>query len=399
MNILFISCRNGLFDNLMSGSGIRSTLFVKALSKVGHVDVVYLGKETVTSNIPNCTVIYNSYVPVDEVKLPVWYRKIYNLKFLLLPWETSSYFKLNKEAQELIEGFLKKKDYVIIACRYLNDAIPCGLDKHKERLVIDVDDHPVSALLLGYYLFRFRNIISKYICYSKCQAIGFMSRRLLNKVSVSFYSNILEPTSKKSIYLPNVTINQQQVEDVTDSTPSRLLFVGLLSFEPNRFGILHFVEHVFPKIKSVIPEVELHIAGRTTDESLLNLLNSHDGVRTLGFVDDIYEAYRNCRVVVIPMYQGAGTSVKFVEGLRMNRPMVSTPMGARGFESLCRDGEEFMLAKDDNEFASKIIMLLKNPLLAKTIAHNAYKVGKENFSVECFENIVVKAIKDKFPKG
>ena len=156
------------------------------------------------------------------------------------------------------------------------------------------------------------------------------------------------------------------------------------------------MENVFPRIKERIPEVELHVVGKTKDQQLKDRLNAIEGVKALGFVEDLYEEYENCRVAILPVYQGAGTSVKFVEGLMMNRPMVSTPMGARGYEAKCRSGKEYLLANSDEEFASRVCSLLNSPAQAKEIAANAYKVGKENFSAECYENIVVNNIKKAF---
>ena len=58
MNILFVNCFFHLFDNLDCGAANRSTLFVKGLSKVGHVDVVSFTDQPLQSNIENCDVVF-----------------------------------------------------------------------------------------------------------------------------------------------------------------------------------------------------------------------------------------------------------------------------------------------------------------------------------------------------
>lgn len=395
MNVLFISCVYRIFDGIDCGASNRSTMFVKSLAKIGHVDVVSFGKDLLKSNIDNCEVIYNESIPQKYADTKLEKIKGY-LRLLTQPCNPNAYYTLDKQCEEIIDKILAQKKYDIIACRYIGEAIRCGLDKYAGRLVVDVDDSLVSASLRDFNNLKFKHTISKYLFWYKAHTIGWMSKKFLKKIRVSFYSNILEPTSKKSIFLHNVTTLNIQESVVSSCTPYRLLLVGWLDFVPNKYGALHFVDKVLPKIQNTLPDVELHIVGKTKDEELKRYLNSRKGVKALGFVDDILAEYTNCRIIIVPVYQGAGTSVKFVEGLMMNRPIVSTPMGARGFETMCHPGKEYLLAKDDNEFAANVIKLLQHSNMADKIAHNANQVGQEYFSAKCFEDIVVNSITKEF---
>lgn len=395
MNILFISCVYRIFDGIDCGASNRSTMFVKSLAKIGQVDVVSFGKDLIKSNIDNCEVIYNKSIPQKYADTKLERIKGY-LRLLAQPCNPNTYYTLDKQCEEIIDKLLTQKKYDIIACRYIGEAIRCGLDKYAGRLVVDVDDNLVSASLRDFKNIKFKHKISKYLVWYKAHTIGWMSKKFLKKARVSFYSNILEPTSKKSIFLHNVTTLNIQKSEVSSCTPYRLLLVGWLDFAPNKYGALRFVDKVLPKIQETIPNVELHIVGKTKDEELKRYLNSRKGVKALGFVDDILAEYTNCRIIIVPVYLGAGTSVKFVEGLMMNRPIVSTPMGARGFETVCHPGKEYLLAKDDNEFAANVIKLLQYSNMADEIAKNAYQVGQEYFSARCFEDIVVNSIKKEF---
>lgn len=395
MNILFVSCVYRIFDGIDCGASNRSTMFVKSLAKIGHVDVVSFGKDLINSTIDNCEVIYNKSIPQKYADTNLEKIKGY-LRLLTQPCNPNTYYTLDKQCEEIIDKLLTQKKYDIIACRYIGEAIRCGLDKYAGRLVVDVDDNLVSASLRDFKNIKFKHKITKYLVWYKAHTIGWMSKKFLKKTRVSFYSNILEPTSKKSLFLHNVTTLNIQKSEVSSCTPYRLLLVGWLDFAPNKYGALHFVDKVLPKIQETQPNVELHIVGKTKDEELKRYLNSRKGVKALGFVDDILAEYTNCRIIIVPVYLGAGTSVKFVEGLMMNRPIVSTPMGARGFETVCHPGKEYLLAKDDNEFAANVIKLLQYSNMADEIAKNAYQVGQEYFSAKCFEDIVVNSIKKEF---
>ena len=63
---------------------------------------------------------------------------------------------------------------------------------------------------------------------------------------------------------------------------------------------------------------------------------------------------------------------------------------------MCHPDKEYLLAKDDDEFANQVIKLLQNAKLADNIAKNAYEVGEKYFSAKRFEDIVVNSIKKEF---
>ena len=399
MNILFITCHFTMFDKIDCGAANRSTMFVKALSLLGHVDVISFCQESIESNIPNCDVIVNHPLK-GEIQDKSFFQKLLSyMKTILFPWLPSSYYRTDLRFEEIVDNAFAKKKYDVVACRYINEAITCGLQKYADKLVIDVDDNLVSAYLRDYKAIHFKNLRSKYLYLYRAHAIGVMSRCFLSKVRVSFYSNILEPTSKNSIFLHNVTMIQKEIPDISDRTPMRLLLVGWLDFHPNEYGALHFVKNVFPIVRKTIPNVELHIVGKCKKKGLLDYFNSVDGVKALGYVENVSIEYEQSRVVLVPVYQGAGTSVKFIEGLMMNRPMVSTAQGVRGFETVCKPNVDYLEADDDQEFADNIISLLKSIDVSKKLAHNALKKGIDNFSSKRFEDIVVNSITKEFAES
>ena len=388
-----------LFDHLDCGASNRSTLFVEALSKVGHVDVVSFLPEPLQSNIEGCDVV-QIYPPHSKPhaqwgRFERYHRKV---RFAFLPFSPCSHWLPDAAKVAVIDRLMAEKKYDIVACRYMDDAVYCGLYKYADRLVMDVDDNPVSALKRDLQCNPPSNVFRQWLEDYRAFALRIMVKRFLRKARVSFYSNILEPTSSRSIFLHNTTMQEHHIPDITPDTPLRLLIVGWLGFAPNREGALHFAEKVFPKIRQTIPNAELHIAGKARDKQVTDRLNAIEGVQALGYVDDIAEEYRQCRVVIVPVYQGAGTSVKFAEGMMMNRPMVVTTMGVRGFDTVCRAGSEYLLANNDDEFAANVVHLLQSPEEATGIAHRAYAVGQKNFSRQRFMQIVVDAIHEAWRK-
>lgn len=67
MNILFIS-EESCFDSVKTGSAVRDHMFVKALSQIGHVDVISFYKEPLVSNFPNCDVVFSKHIKDENGK-------------------------------------------------------------------------------------------------------------------------------------------------------------------------------------------------------------------------------------------------------------------------------------------------------------------------------------------
>ena len=109
MNILFINNIYPMFENIDSGASNRSTMFVTALAKLGHVDMIsFLDNEL--SNVPNCEVIYSKSVPSVR-KSGRWAK----LRAALTPWKVNSMYPLNATKERIIDGYVAAKNYDYVA--------------------------------------------------------------------------------------------------------------------------------------------------------------------------------------------------------------------------------------------------------------------------------------------
>ena len=153
-------------------------------------------------------------------------------------------------------------------------------------------------------------------------------------------------------------------------------------------------ENIFPIIKKRMPIVELNIVGLCNNPDIKTKLCSINGVNVLGFVEDVQEEYQNCRAVIVPLYHGSGTSIKFIEGIMMNRPVISTQMGARGFDNFFRSNQHYLLANSDQEFADHVVNVLSDLDKAKVMAREACGIAKATFSKESFFDVVKESIRN-----
>jgi len=109
-----------------------------------------------------------------------------------------------------------------------------------------------------------------------------------------------------------------------------ILFVGS-DHIPNREGINWFLKHVYEPFLSK-RKIRMAIVGRVCDH-----VKFHSPyVELLGVVNGsphaLKDVYYDSKVVVVPILEGTGISIKTLEALAMGRAVVSTPIGARGLE-------------------------------------------------------------------
>lgn len=142
-----------------------------------------------------------------------------------------------------------------------------------------------------------------------------------------------------------------------------LAYTGLLAWQPNAYGLDWFCKEVWPHIRLRLPQATLTIAGpglrRKSDGSLAIPPNwSLPGIRTVGYIDDLEELYRNSLVTIAPIIGGSGVRMKLLESMRSGMPTVTTADGAAGLD--VEDGREMFIANDAAHFADRTIRLLSD---------------------------------------
>ena len=286
--VLFVNNTYPLFEKGDSGASNRSTMFIAALSTIGHVDVVSFVPDQL-SNIDNCDVVYSQAVPSLKNT-----SRMIKLKRILTPWRISSLYPLNTNKEIVVDSFINKKKYDFIAVRYINEASECGLWKYSNRLVLDIDDHPKKHLINAAR--QARKLRNRAYTYLLAIEVGTIMKWVSRNALCCFYSNPKETPIKNAVYLHNVAIGDKQVPDISKETPMRLLVIGTYNYAPNQNGVQHFLTHVFPIVRNAIPEIMLRIVGRIYDEDLKKEWGKEPNVQLVGYVKDLYNEYENVRL-------------------------------------------------------------------------------------------------------
>jgi GT2 family glycosyltransferase/glycosyltransferase involved in cell wall biosynthesis len=151
-----------------------------------------------------------------------------------------------------------------------------------------------------------------------------------------------------------------------------MLFLGSFRHEPNRIALDWFVSEVLPHILAACPKARLLVAGSDPPRHH----NYPRAVNMLGFVDDIQPLFKECSVFVCPIRSGSGVRVKLLEAFASGIPVVSTVVGAEGFNSdICA------LADDPAEFAARTVELLKDTNRGLEMARRARREVEQNWDM------------------
>ncbi len=156
---------------------------------------------------------------------------------------------------------------------------------------------------------------------------------------------------------------------------AKLLFVGSFRHFPNVRAYRFLTEEVWPLLRrddvtlTVVagPEPHLYWPHRPEDPR----------ITLLGFVADVQPLYEEAAVVVIPTVVSAGTNLKALEAMAMERPIVSTPSGVAGLGLV--DGESVLLAGSALDFARAIERVCGDAGLAAGMASRARQLAEAEY--------------------
>ncbi len=159
--------------------------------------------------------------------------------------------------------------------------------------------------------------------------------------------------------------------------PHNLVFTGSMDWLPNEDAIQFFTKEILPLIKKRVPDATLTIVGRNPYQSLIELGKRDASVIVTGRVEDVRPYMEEAGAYIVPIRIGGGTRLKIYEAMAMEKPIISTTIGAEGLP--VRDGEDLMLADTPEAFAGAAIRLLTDEPFARELGRRAAETVRERF--------------------
>ena len=206
--------------------------------------------------------------------------------------------------------------------------------------------------------FRWRRFENKWIArYRKVVVMSEQDRALLNR--------------------PNVTVVPNGV-DLARFTPEMerpgegLLFIGSFRHFPNIVAYRFFLEQVWPILRKHSTQITFTVVAGPDpllywrEHTGLSSIPEDDRIRLLEFVSDVRPLYVEANLAIVPTLVSAGTNLKVLEAMAMDRAVVSTSSGCAGLG--LEHSVNVWIADQPEDFAHAIQTLLEDHTLRRRIA-------------------------------
>jgi GT2 family glycosyltransferase len=157
-----------------------------------------------------------------------------------------------------------------------------------------------------------------------------------------------------------------------------IAFLGNYRHTPNVVAVKWFVKNVMPLLKEELPEVKFLIYGANVNDEVEEL--ESENVEVKGYVENLDEVFKTCRIFVAPLQSGAGIKGKVIECLSYGVPSILSSIAVEG--SGIRDGFEALIAEKPEDWVLAIKRLYTDAELWNKISKNALEFVKKEYSFE-----------------
>jgi glycosyltransferase involved in cell wall biosynthesis len=158
---------------------------------------------------------------------------------------------------------------------------------------------------------------------------------------------------------------------------SGIAFVGGYLHEPNIDAVEHFLDDIWPAIRSALPDVTFYVIGSNLPDKLA--MRQDSNVSFVGYVRDLDEWLARLRLTVAPLRSGAGAKGKVVSSLAQGTPCIASPIAAEGMG--LSPGTELMVGHDPQTFADEVISIYQNKSLWEPLANAGFDAIRERYSL------------------
>ena len=190
---------------------------------------------------------------------------------------------------------------------------------------------------------------------------------------------------KTPIRTIGVAIPQAEIDNKYEG--NSIFHLGSMNWQPNVEAVERLIS-LFPSIRELAPECELHIAGSSDSKAFKS--KSKDNIFVDGYIDDINSFAISHGILVSPIISGSGVRIKILEMMAIGIPVVTTKLGASGIDyntSKC-----LLSAESNEELIDSTVQLVQNKELRKEIGQNAIAYIRKNHNIESISTEIIEFI-------
>jgi glycosyltransferase involved in cell wall biosynthesis len=310
--------------------------------------------------------VLKKYCAVKTVLLPKWQSLLNSFLGVFSRKPLRVWYLRNQKFREEAKRLTKDADLVIIQALRMSQ-----YGFNTKKTIVDIVDTP--SLQINRAL-KHENFLWKLIWQIELPRIKRFEKNICKK-----FKNILVASEddKDAMGRGIVLKNGTEITKIKRKHHSNnnIMFLGNMEYPPNIDAVRYFIDKIFPLIKKEIKDVKFYIVGK--NPAKIKKCVCKDIILT-GFVKDLNKYFLKCKVFAAPLRLGSGIQNKVLEALNYEIPVVTTSIVNKGVEA--KNNEEIMVADRPEDFANKVIVLLKNKKQRKKLSANGKKFLKKNYS-------------------
>lgn len=388
MDILFITTQ---FPYPLDNGGKHGAINgLKVVSKDNNVTVLSFTEqpESVEEGIkkykhllPNVEFVVPVLQDIHIRKMPIKLMKVMLKDYITgIPYVTSKFD--NKQMYQTIDKIFVNKYWDVVFVDYLNMFIYGDYIRKKywgQYSVLVLKDHNIEYEIVKQAADNCSGI-KKWILNREWKITKEYEEKAIQCADVVFSvceenTSYMRTINEKSYtMLPTYIVNERKPEK---NFNHNILYIGNLSWKANMEGVTWFVNRVFPMVKAKVTDAVLTIVGNGPQ---MNPFSEIKGVNYKGYIKDISHIYDNQSAFIVPLFEGSGIRIKILEAFDNEIAVVSTSLGCGTIGAI--DGQEIIIADDEEAFASGVVSLLTDCERNQKITRNATMFLKESFSLE-----------------
>ena len=361
LKIIFVT---GVFPGTDHGGGLRVFDMINELYLRGHEVYLFSSNMNYLENKSNellkkyCKNI--KIVSVEEftsIKFNNWINTsghFFDIGYIIWPWSVN-----------IIEN-IKNIDKIVF------EYIECTTRRIWLDIILHYRDKKNKLLKQSLY-----ELLTHYYCESSAAKKSDILISLTEKDSI-FIKKIF---GKDSYIIPtgisrNEFYENNKINDTASIIFPSACFIGNYLHYPNMDGLNWYLKNIHGKIIDQIPSYIFAIIGIGNElginELKIKYSNYADSLVWVGEVDDVASAIYPYTICLAPLINGAGLRGKIIQYAFLEKPIVSTEIGACGTNYV--HNESILLSNDIDSFVDNVIILLKDNALRNKIKSNAYEI-------------------------
>lgn len=372
-------------------------------TNANHAGGVCMGKEIEALNNCNNTVYVLTFVSTKhEVDLLeknkatnakieyVKINKIQRLLHIILNPLKPNYFATRSSIRFSIKLIRLIKDYNInaIHAEYTSMGQYLWIKKIYPSLKFNLVQHDVTLQSFRRKVICEKSLIKRWYYYLQERLI-FLSEKKYCSVSdnIFVFNKKDKCLIQNEYHVDNVTILspyygiekeviKHNIWGISTNKENNICFMGQMG-RPENYLAAYRLIRIFNNISDQIHNCKLFIIGNNPPEKLKSMAS--DRINITGYVDDVDDYMKKCKIAVFPLTLGAGIKIKVLRSMVSGIPVITTNIGAEGIDE---SGKVLLICQSDKEFETNIINLLNNVDVYENYKRAQYEFINESFNWE-----------------